>query len=170
MAEECFTYQPYRSQGFLIPLLQIFSGFSLFLMGYFASEGIWAVLVILAGVAFFLTWTVSCFQRQLNALVLVDEKGISLIGDRKTAYRHISWEALSYGYQAANFKNHHFLVLSKACLTEKQAKSLANRCANRSQMYFDGSVVLYLDSLQDTVPLVNRISRHICFPDTQTFL
>lgn len=168
MAEECITYQPYRSQGFLIPFLQVLNGFCIFLIGYFAAEGIWVALVILAGVAFSLTWTISSFQRQLNALVLVDEKGLALIGDKKTAYRYLSWEALSYGYQAENFKNHHFLVLSNACLTEKQAKSLANRCANRSQMYFDGSVVLYLDSLQDTVPLMNRISRHICFPDTQT--
>ena len=168
MAEECITYQPYRSQGFLIPFLHILNGFCLFLMGYFAVEGIWAVLVILAGGAFFLAWTISSFQRQLNALVLVDEKGISLIGDKKATYRHISWEALSYGYQAANFKNHHFLVLSKACLTEKQAKSLANRSANHSQMYMEGSVVLYLDSMQDTTPLMDRVSRHICFPDTQT--
>ncbi len=164
MAEDRFIYQPYRSQRFLIPLIQVVYGLYIFLMGCVAVEKMWTVLAMLTGFAFVLAWTISILQKQLNALILVDAKGIILIGDKKNAYRHISWDALSYWYQASNFKNHQFLILSNEPLTDKQAKSLANRCANHSQMYLDGSLGIYLDPAQDTASLVDHITRHICFP------
>lgn len=105
-------------------------------------------------------------QQQSKTSVLVDASGITFLCDRKTIYRNIPWDALSYGYQASNFKNHQFLILSKEPMTDKLAKSLANRCANRFQMYLDGNLGIYLDPTQDTMPLMEYIAGYIRFPDS----
>ncbi len=161
-----FIYQPYRSQGFFAPILWVANCLCILALGYAIAEKAWAVSCTLGGMVLVSAWVLSLLQRQAYALVLMDTKGIVLIGDKKTVYRHIPWDALSYGYLAHNFRNFQFLILSKEPLTDKQAKALANRCSNRSQMYMDGNVGISLDPMQETEPLVDHIAQHICFPET----
>ncbi len=164
MDEARFIYQPYRSHRVLTPILQIANGFCILALGYAIAEKAWAGCFVLGGMVLISAGALCALRRQANALVFLDEKGITLTGDRKTACRHIPWAALSYGYQAPNFRNSRFLILSGDLLTDKQTKDLANRCSSRSQMYLDGCVCIHLDATQDTASLVDHVARHIGSP------
>lgn len=164
---DVIIYRPFRSHVwalfFTIPVGMLAFLAAGFCLWYWSFS-----IIVLSTVGIVCIWLTKVLYDSSNIVVIFEREGLRITGSRYKDYRYVPWKEVSYAYYVRNFKGHLFLLLSPKSLTSKETKKLVNRSANSSTICIDNVLVIYVDILQDTTHLKERIAYNVLNIDSTT--
>ena len=157
---DTIVYRPYRTQTWFLAFTIPVGTLAFVGAGYCLPLSSISVLC-LTGIGVVCIWLTKMLYDSSKIAVSFEQRGIRIIGGNYFDYRYITWEKLSYGCYARNYKGHLFLVLSPNSLSPKEAKHFANQGAISSRICIDYVVVIYIDILQDVSQIKELIDKYV---------
>lgn len=136
-------YRPFHTDKWFVPfvsgagvLFAVFAGYSLF-------RPHWSVLILLL-FSFVSFWLAKVLYDHSSILVLFEQDGLRIVGDKRKCHQYFSWNAFEYAYYSRSYKGHLFLVLSPRELDQREVKAYTNRGAISLSLCVDPVVVIYI--------------------------
>lgn len=158
MTNQTFIYRPYKTQTWAFIFVMLTGILAFIGCGCYLPLSVIAALCLL-GVGVLCTCLAKVLYDSSKKTIFFEPKGLRIVGCGDAGHCYISWEALTNAYYVRSFKRHLFLVLSPEALSSKEAKSFANRGANSSRICIDSVVIIPIDILQDTSPLMELVNK-----------
>ena len=153
------VYRPYQFHARVFPFTAFISLLALVATGYCIPY--WKATFLLATIGVGGAWLTKYLSDTTKVVVVFEQQGVRILGDKHHNYRFVPWENLTYAYYTRNYKGHPFLVLTPNALDRKEAKHFANRGANTTRICIDGVLVIYMDIIQDVSPIEELIATHV---------
>lgn len=154
------TYYPYKNQKKFIPFL-------------FAADVILTALTILdiynSNTSSLLILAIPFLLVNVSIFLLVRTCKISITIDCDVIYvqqykgisKAIHINQFCYFYHAKDFRNHNYWVLASNFLTQKTANQIAMRCSFLNSPFYEETICIYIDPLQDASTLKEYITSNL---------
>ena len=164
---DVIVYRPFKLYIWLLLFTIPLGVIAFFASGFCVQYGsICTIVLFIIGIV--CVWLTKVLYTSSNIVVLLEREGLRIMGSRYKDYRYVSWEEVLYAYYARNFKGHLFLLLSPRPLVSKEIKRFVSRSANSSKVCIDDVLVIYIDVLQDTTQLRERVAHSVLNIDSTT--
>ena len=136
-------YRPFHTYRWFVPFVAgagvLFAVFA----GYGLIHPHWSVLILFL-LSFVSFWLAKVLYEQSNIVVLLEQDGLRIVGDKRNSHQFYSWTAFEFAYCSRNYKGHLFMLLSSKKLDKREIKAYTNRGAISLSICVDPVVVIYL--------------------------
>lgn len=154
------SYRPFRTYNCFVPFVSGTGVFFIICVGYCLFPPHWHMLMFLL-ISILCFWLSKVLYDSSNIIVLFEQEGLRIIGEKNNRHQYFSWTALEFAYYSRNYKGHLFLVLSPRELSQGEVKAYTNRGANSLRLCVDSVVVIYIDTIQNTKPIKDVVSKKV---------
>ncbi len=166
MEQNVVGYFPYQAEAVLLRITGLLLGsLCLIAFGFSVTAQAVALSLILGCICCASLWLVFYSRKAACAQISVGSDGV-WFSEHGTPARFLSWDALPYGYCAANEKNTHCWILSPRELSKKEAKQIIRSIDlsfGRCMLYASGCLLIYKNITQDAALLEQGLCQHVSF-------